>query len=206
MISSEGSYLKPSYDRKTRFISYWHQIDEILQVVGLKDSILEIGPGNGMMTDYFSKRGYDIKTMDIRPENKPDFLGSVDNILLPDKSFEVVACFQVLEHLPFKLFTKSLDNMARVSKKYIVISLPDTRYYLDISFRLVSEKLSIQKVISFPRILKRNQKCEYHFWEIGIAGFPLKKILTAFPDSLSVEHMYRAPGNPYHHFFLLKVI
>jgi len=40
-------YFKKSYDTKARFISYWHQIDEIVQFN--PTTILEIGIGNGFV-------------------------------------------------------------------------------------------------------------------------------------------------------------
>jgi hypothetical protein len=45
-------YLK-SYDTKGRFISYWHQIDEIFKLS--PENVLEIGIGNRFVSDYLKK-------------------------------------------------------------------------------------------------------------------------------------------------------
>jgi len=110
-------YFKPSYDSKGRFISYWHQINELIKLK--PTSILEIGIGNGLVANYLKQRGYNLTTMDIDPRLNPDKVGSVTNIPFPDESFEVVACFEVLEHLPYEQFSKALSEIHRVSKNML---------------------------------------------------------------------------------------
>ena len=46
-------YYKEAYDTKDRFISYWHQINEIIMLN--PDSVLEIGIGNGFLSKYLGK-------------------------------------------------------------------------------------------------------------------------------------------------------
>ena len=45
-------YFDTNYDNKERFISYWHQINEILSIDSKK--IIEIGKGNGFVSNYLS--------------------------------------------------------------------------------------------------------------------------------------------------------
>ena len=116
-------YFKPSYDTKKRFISYWHQITELIQLK--PSSILEIGIGNSLVSNYLKQRGYNVTTMDIDPCLNPDIVASIDRIPFTDESFDVVACFEVLEHLPYEKFTISLKELHRVSRRYVVLSLPD---------------------------------------------------------------------------------
>ncbi len=40
-------------------------------------------------------------------------------------SFDLVTCLEVLEHLPFDVYSKALFELERVSKKYIIISVPN---------------------------------------------------------------------------------
>ena len=95
-------YFKKSYDTKARFISYWHQIDEIVQFN--PTTILEIGIGNGFVSDYLKKRSYYIKTIDIDERLNPDYIGNVLNLPFDDNSFQVVSCCEVLEHIPYENF------------------------------------------------------------------------------------------------------
>jgi SAM-dependent methyltransferase len=41
-----------------------------------------------------------------------------------DRSFDLVLCSEVLEHLPDEMFRRTLDELRRVSRKYILISVP----------------------------------------------------------------------------------
>ncbi len=121
-------YFDRSYDSKRRFISYWHQIDEI---INLKPrSILEIGVGNGLVSRYLKQRGFNITTLDVDPALGPDIVGSVVAIPLSDNSFDVTACFEVLEHVPYEDFKKALRKFIASRPSTPTLSLPDcTRAY-----------------------------------------------------------------------------
>ena len=41
-----------------------------------------------------------------------------------DGSFDLVLCCEVLEHLPEETFSRTLDELRRISRKYILISVP----------------------------------------------------------------------------------
>ena len=48
-------YFDKSYDTKERFISYWHQVNEIVRLE--PDSVLEIGIGSGFVSKYLKEKG-----------------------------------------------------------------------------------------------------------------------------------------------------
>jgi ubiquinone/menaquinone biosynthesis C-methylase UbiE len=50
--------------------------------------------------------------------------GSVVDLPFPDRSFEVVGCFEVLEHLPGDLPRKALSELGRVARQAVVLSVP----------------------------------------------------------------------------------
>ena len=101
---SKTSYFLPQYDYKGRFISYWHQINEVIKLK--PKSILEVGIGNGLVANYLKQRNYNVVTLDIDPNLNPMVVGSVLNLPFHDQTFDVVTCFQVLEHLPYNFFLK----------------------------------------------------------------------------------------------------
>lgn len=201
----KSGYFKDSYDSCDRFCSYWYQIQEIINALGSDGRVLEIGPGNRFLTDYLLKRGICAKTLDIREVTKPDYIGSVNEIPLADQSFELVACFQVLEHLTFEHFSNSLQEMARVASKQVLFSVPDVRHFIDIDFSLFSRHRRLRMTLSFPRITKGGKMTKHHFWEIGRPGYPLAKILRSLPPELRLKKAYRVPGNPYHHMFICDI-
>jgi len=198
-----GHYLSKSYDSKGRFISYWHQINEIVKLN--PEKVLEIGIGSGFVSRYLKERGINVVTLDIDKRLTPDIVGSVLDIPLNDKTFDVVACYEVLEHLPFELFHKSLLEIFRVSKAYAVLSLPDVsrsyRIYIQIP------KIGIfKRLITLPRLRKPVHKFDgEHYWEIGKLGYPLSKVIKEIQKSgFKIEKTYRIFENPYHRFFVLS--
>lgn len=195
-------YFSNDYDYKGRFISYWYQIHEI-KTLG-PESILEIGIGNSLVANYLKQRGLKIITLDIDKGLSPDTVGSVLSMPFSNNSFELVACFEVLEHLPYKFFPQALNEIHRVSRKNVLLSLPDvTRTYL-IHLRLPKIR-EIKKLISFPR----RKPCKHsfegeHYWEIGKDGYPLQKVLDEILRAgFKLNHNYQVFEEPFHRFFLL---
>ncbi len=58
------------------------------------------------------------------------------NLPFPPNTFDVVACYEVLEHLSFKYFPDALRILSSVSRSFIIISLPDSernyRYLIEL--------------------------------------------------------------------------
>jgi len=55
--------------------------------------------------------------------------GSVTELPYPDKSFDVVGCFEVLEHLPGDLPRMAIAEFARVARRGVVLSVPREPYF-----------------------------------------------------------------------------
>ena len=198
-------YFNKFYDSKERFISYWHQVNEIVRLE--PDSVLEIGIGNGFVSKYLKERDINITTLDFDPNLNPDRVGSVLDIPFGNNSFDVVACYEVLEHLPFENFSKALSEILRVSKSYSIISLPDASrvYRFNVQIPKIGE---IKKLIVIPRMKNPVHKFDgEHYWEIGKAGYPLSKIIKDIQKTgFKVEKTYRVFEFPYHRFFIMKKV
>lgn len=200
---SRNHYFNKSYDSKERFISYWHQINEIVRLE--PDSVLEIGIGSGFVSKYLKERDINITTLDFDPNLNPDRVGSVLDIPFEDNSFDIVACYEVLEHLPFEDFNKALAEIYRVSKTYAILSLPDVNRVYHV-YGHIPKVGVLKRLIPLPR-LKRPIHNFYgeHYWEIGKVGYPLSKIINNIQKSgFKIEETYRVFEHPYHRFFTLK--
>ena len=121
------------YDNKARFISYWHQIDEVLSLQPGK--LLEIGIGNKFVTTYIRDRGVQVTTLDIDSRLYPDVLANASAIPFLDDSFDLVTCFEVLEHLPYTSFLHVLKEINRVVKSRPATDCLCGEHYWEIGMR-----------------------------------------------------------------------
>lgn len=196
-------YFRDSYDSKARFCSYWHQIHQILAL--RPRNVLEVGIGNGFVSDYLRKRGHSVTTIDIDEELNPDYVGSVLCLPFEDESFDVVACFEVLEHIPYELFLPALREIHRVCRTNAVLSVPDSSraYPLWLRFGPIRD---IRWLIRVPRLRRRRHRFEnQHYWEIGKCGYGLKRVCVEMANArFEVRSTYRIFELPWHRFFVLE--
>lgn len=194
-------YKFEKYIEKPRWMSFYYQLS-IINSLNSK-SILEVGVGTNFLKKYFSDTKIKYKTLDIAKDLNPDILGSVDNIPLKDNSFDLVCAFQVLEHLPFDKFEKCLKEMSRVSKKYVLISLPylNLFYYVKIKIPLIKPFYIGILMPQFWRTPKFNGE---HYWEIGAKRYPLKKIKRIMNKFFNIKKITHPCENKYHIFFVLE--
>ncbi len=192
-----------SYDTKERFISYWHQIHEIISLEPKK--VLEVGIGNGFVTRYLREKGCGVTTLDIVSELGPDVTGSVLSMPFENAAFDVVVCFEVLEHLPYDDFPKALEELSRVSRKHVVLSLPDHTAVYRVNIELPRMK-PIKRLVPhpFPRPPFHEFDGE-HYWIIGKSNYPLEKISHDIERTgFKIVETYRAFEFYGHRFFSLE--
>lgn len=98
-------------------------------------SILEAGSGSGYMVSYFQNRGYFSVGLDLhssplkiarsRFKAKNLVMGDIFNLPFKDSSFDLVWNEGVLEHFELKKSIQACKEMARVSKKYVIVDVPN---------------------------------------------------------------------------------
>ena len=93
--------------------------------------IADIGCGQGAITNVLAERyaliGVDISQEGLKhlsPETSP-ILASAGSIPLRDQSVDLVLSSELLEHLPDEVFLKAVSEIKRISRKYILITVPD---------------------------------------------------------------------------------
>ena len=199
------AYNFKKYCDQDRWSSYWHQIDEILK--HNPENVLEVGVGDKVVASYL-KNNTNIKytSLDIASDLNPDIAGSIDGMLLSDSSFDCVCAFEVLEHLPFQKFKKSLSELRRVSSKNALISLPHWGRHFSIDIRLpYLKRLKCKyKLNLFPIKHKFDGQ---HCWEIGKSGYALSRIKREIKSAgFKIVKDYIVFDSPYHHFFVLEIV
>jgi SAM-dependent methyltransferase len=129
-----GHYRTDAYNTKERLCSMWHQLDEVRSFG--PSTVLEVGPGNGMVTGWLRDRGIAVTTVDIDATCGPDDLASVTALPYDDAAFDVALCCEVLEHLPFDAVPRALRELRRVARTGVVISVPDERPWTGVAYPL----------------------------------------------------------------------
>jgi hypothetical protein len=97
-------------------------------------SVLEIGTRDGYISRLLTSRFHtvtalDLERPDLEAENIICIKGDVTCLDLPDYSFDVVLCSEVLEHIPPGLVEQACREICRVARHYVVIGVP---YHQDI--------------------------------------------------------------------------
>ena len=199
----KNHYFNLEYDTKARWISYWYQINEV--VSQNPECVLEIGSGNKTVSSYLKKIGLEITTCDFDKNLEPDVVANVLKLPFKQNAFDIVICAEVLEHLPFKYFTKSLREIYRITKKSAVITLPHfslTNVYFGFKIVPFVPRKELCLKVDYPF---ENKFDGEHYWEIGKRRYPLNRIKREIIKSgFLIQKMYYPKENPRHHFFVLE--
>jgi len=93
-------------------------------------TILEVGSGDGLVIKSLRKAGHDPVALDISQSALKHVQGSKlvqatgNQLPFPSNSFDLVLACELLEHLPISIYQDVLDEIARVTKRYIIITVP----------------------------------------------------------------------------------
>lgn len=163
-------YRTEDYNSVERFCSYAYQLKLIAELD--VDSVLEVGPGNFLVADALKRRGYRVTTCDFDSEVEADFTADARELPFEDNTYDVVVACQVLEHLPFEDFGKSLGELTRVCRKYVVVSFPRSCSECWLVWRLpwirtLTGKNHAEIAFAIPRKFKGFENHGQHYWEIG---------------------------------------
>jgi ubiquinone/menaquinone biosynthesis C-methylase UbiE len=139
---------------------------------------------------------------------EPDFVEDVRNLPFKDNKFDLVTCFEVLEHLPWEDLEKAISELKRVSKNKIIISIP----YSCLSFSFWTKfplsnyikKPRIDFCFRLPKFYEKHKFDGEHYWEAGKKDFSLNKLRYKLKKNSQIESEHYSCLNPYHQFFILK--
>ena len=207
---NKGKFLSPAHAE-----SYLLQMQTIKSLSGVK-AILEVGPGEGFAAKNLRELGFRYDTLDFedahQPTIKADF-GSLDPAVIGQR-YDLTCAFQVLEHFPYRDFTRHLGTLSALSRKYVFISLPFSckGFSLKLNFQSGQQNRRFRSFDFYipTNLPNRKYREEYmrefpwavHFWEVGRKGYPLKKVLHDVEScGLDVVQRFHSP-NAFHYFIL----
>jgi SAM-dependent methyltransferase len=91
-------------------------------------SVLDVGCGNGFIIDQIPSGintfGVDRSRAALKWVQSPCGLSDVSRLPFQDNAFDVVLSNEVIEHIPFNNYHQCLDEIVRVARKYIIITVP----------------------------------------------------------------------------------
>jgi len=129
--------IDPANDRYAYYENYWKQVglDLLKKQVDVRGlTLLDYGCGRGEALELFGAAGMKTTGTDMDPEcvrlsamKGQAMLLDVNDPLrqFGEKSFDVVCCFHVLEHVPTPLET--LRALSKISRSYLVLAVPNLR-------------------------------------------------------------------------------
>ncbi len=207
-----GSRYGPDYLSHERWVSYVHQISALGDIA--PRSVLEVGVGPGVKASMVDATfpGCTYLGVDIGGTLAPDVRADVRSLPFDDRRFDAAFCCQVLEHIPYEDFLTGLGELKRMTRRRVVISLPDVRPFLYLRARPPASRRYLPwlwRGISLPSLLPRPHRLEehgQHHWEIGKNGYPLRRVVKDI-RSLQWHNMrhFRMIERHYWHFFVLDI-
>jgi SAM-dependent methyltransferase len=129
-----------------------------------KDSILEIGSGNGYLSVYLEENFNNVLVSDLSEEMlkhnpcKKKLKASATDLPLEDNSFDLVTCSHLLHHLSDEDKVKAIKEMKRVARTKVVVYEPYRNNPLNFLFGLVvqEERESLKFSKSYLKTLFTN--------------------------------------------------
>jgi hypothetical protein len=191
------------YHRKARWISYWHQITEVLAVK--PTTCLEVGVGAGFVRDVLSKQGVKVTTVDIDQGLGVDRVGDVRDLPCQDREFDVVLCSQVLEHIPWPAVPSAIAELRRICRTHSVVSLPQSGTGFGLSFGVSVGSWFAERGVALRLPDPREHRFDgQHHWEVLSRGKGLRAVRRVLADGFSVDREFPVPEFPYHRFYVLR--
>lgn len=116
----------------------WAHDDNIDQLIVAKDlvslipkqvkSVLDVGCGKGTVTNlisqFFPVIGTDISLEALKHITLPTVQSDICTLPFENDSFDLVLASDIIEHIPEESYSTALSELLRVSKRFVLISVP----------------------------------------------------------------------------------
>lgn len=200
-VSSE-LYRSAKYLTKDRWLNYWYQLEWIRRCTPA--TILEIGKGSGLLQEVLQRLGMRVDTVDIDPALQPTFVASVTDVPAENEAYDLVLCAEVLEHIPFHDVPRALQELHRVSRRWMLITVPHSGYVFSgilklplLSWIYIGWKL--------PHFWNRHAFQGEHYWELGKRSWSRRRFVRVIEEAGFIIRRSMIPADdPAHAFYLCE--
>jgi len=106
------------------------RLEQVLKIIPPEvETILDAGCGNGVITNALHPK-YRVTGLDLSPAalehvRTPKMTASVTAIPFPDRSFDLVMCNEVLEHLNDEELAQAVSELKRCASGHMLLSVPN---------------------------------------------------------------------------------
>jgi len=107
------------------------RVDNIIKLIP-KDvvSVLDAGCGSGVVVNNLPEKfrkvvGIDFSEESLKYVKTEKVLGTIAHLPFDNKSFDLIICSEVLEHLKDLDYFLAIKELERVAKKYIILTFPN---------------------------------------------------------------------------------
>ena len=176
-VNKTDNYKKHTHKNPIQRLLLWNFFRHLVNLTASKkvDSILDVGCGEGFTLNRLREKGigkklegleYSKAAIELGKKIYPNIKiipGSIYKLPYKDNSFDLVLCTEVLEHLDEPEI--ALKELIRVSKKYLVISVPNEPFFMFAQFvrgknwsRLGNdiEHINHWTMFGFTKFIKKN--------------------------------------------------
>ncbi|MDI5934383.1 class I SAM-dependent methyltransferase [Halomonas kalidii] len=191
-------------------LTYWYQLSLISEFQ--PRTLLEVGVGTGLVTAYLRHIGIAVTTLDINPRLKPDHIGSI--LVLPEplmfEAFDMVLCSRVLHHIGFEDFELALSNLAGLTRRHCLITLPIDDFRLYLMSRVTSSDIytrSIPLPLSLKRFLmkRKGNGAGSGIWQVNSSRATTQdKVVEAISRYFRIVNLFRIPEDQSHLALVLR--
>lgn len=138
--------------KRSDWSNYTSALNEILKKDQQISSAVDVGCGMGnfilelVYCKQFKKIiGIDFlkETFDIARENKQHFCnadfiqGNILNLPFKNRSFDLTVCLNVLHHVHMEDFTIAIDELTRITDKYLIIEIRNKNNFLEFFYQKI---------------------------------------------------------------------
>ena len=93
------------------------------------NSVLDIGARDGFISKLLIDRFASVTALDLEMPVIDDARiqcveGNITALGIPDNSFDIVFCAEVLEHIPCHLLQTACNELGRVARRYLLVGVP----------------------------------------------------------------------------------